>query len=440
TGWISLLLPVILISACRTLKIEMVGTDQTQDSTQALFQTSRADEASDTASPSDIPTAMNTPPSFHTHTPTLESEPTSSPAPIPHFLPGEPITISYIDMFDATTGWAVGRDEETSTDHILTTLDGGYTWRDVTPAEPLSQEMNEYTYRRASVFFLDGQRASVIYDPEKYGDPARTWSTSSAGYQWEISTIDTNFQVVEDLTFTDGSHGWLMLGVDAGMGHAWIGLYRMSVDGQQWDLLIDPYSENSADLHYCCKTGMVFHGSDTGLVTFGRGLMGGAFINWTEDGGSTWEAHPLPRPDGAFEELGEADYGILCGSHSPTLFSPQFNKVALECWSDFENTDLASFIFTTQDGGTSWQSEIYPGGQLLFLNPRVGWALGKEIYQTLDVGQTWTKMSTVDWEGQFSFVSERLGWAVARNAEEYALVQTSDGGKIWDIIEPVVVE
>lgn len=77
---------------------------------------------------------------------------------------------------------------------------------------------------------------------------------------------------------------------------------------------------------------------------------------------------------------------------------------------------------------------------MLFINPDVGWALGKDIYQTADGGQTWTKMSTVQWEGQFSFVSEQLGWAVARSGKEYALVQTEDGGKTWDIIDPVINE
>jgi hypothetical protein len=343
-------------------------------------------------------------------------------------------------MFDATTGWAVGRGEEPSTDHILTTSDGGNTWRDVTPSELVPQEMSEYQFRHASIFSLDGQHASVIYETEGYGGPARIWSTSTVGSQWEALTIDTDFQDVKALTFTDKTHGWLMLGIDAAMGFTNIELYHINVVSQQWDLYIDLNSENDADLEFCCKSGMVFSGSETGLVTFIRGPVGGAFVNWTDDGGMTWETRPLPRPAAYFIEFGDSEYGILCDSHSPNLFSPQSAKVALECNIDIDTPDLISFIFTTLDGGNSWHSELYPGGQILFLDPHLGWALSKDIYQTLDGGQTWTKLSTVKWEGQFSFVSQQLGWAVAQKDEEYALVQTYDGGENWYLIEPVIGE
>jgi photosystem II stability/assembly factor-like uncharacterized protein len=437
--WISLMVLVCLISACGTLHQEET-LDQTEDASQPLVQTTAPDEASEPVHPTSSPVPMEPSTSSSTQTPAIETEPITGPAPIPHFPPGEPVTITYIKMMDGTSGWAIGSDEAHAVDHILTTSDGGRTWRDVTPDETFPLEMNEYTYKWVTAFFLDGQVASVIYDPEKYRDPARIWCTSSAGNQWDLSIIETNFQTVEALTFADESHGWLMLGVDAGMGHSWVELYRTRDGGKEWELIIDPYREVSADLHYCCKTGMVFFGADTGLVTFGRGPMGGAFINWTDDGGLTWESHPLPRPEGAFEGLGDAEYGILCESHSPSLFSPQSGRVALECWTDIDASDTVSFIFTTFDGGSTWESATYPGGQMLFLTPEVGWALSKDIYQTLDGGQTWTLMSTVQWEGQFSFVNQQLGWAVARSEETFALLQTEDGGKTWDVIEPVIAE
>jgi photosystem II stability/assembly factor-like uncharacterized protein len=437
--WISLILLACIISACGTLD-QVDSLDKTKDTTQTLVQTPPVDDASEPIHPTSSPETMEPPSSSPTQTSTLEIESITMPVPIPHFFPGEPVTITYIEMFDEVTGWAIGRDENHAVDHILITSDGGRTWRDVTPKETFPLEMNEYTYKRVTAFFLDGQSASVIYDPEKYRDPARIWRTSSAGNLWDLSIIDTNFQVIEGLTFADDSHGWLMLGVDAGMGHSWVELYRTIEGGEGWELIIDPYSEAGADLHYCCKTGMVFSGADTGLVTFGRGPMGGAFINWTDDGGLTWESHPLPRPEGAFEELGDADYGILCESHSPTLFSPQYGRVTLECWTDLDASDTVSFIFTTTDGGTTWDPEAYPGGQTFFLKPEVGWALSNDIYQTMDGGQTWTKMSSVQWEGQFSFVSQKLGWAVAQEGEVFSLVHTENGGKTWDRIEPVVVE
>jgi hypothetical protein len=45
------------------------------------------------------------------------------------------------------------------------------------------------------------------------------------------------------------------------------------------------------------------------------------------------------------------------------------------------------------------------------LSPRVGFALSRRIYQTLDGGVTWTAMKVVDWDGQFSWLDDRTGWA-----------------------------
>ena len=438
--WISLILLGCWLGACRAPELNIEETHQAQDATPPSLETQPAGITPDDLNPTGTPAIADTPSTIPTNTPFPESEPTSSPRIIPIFSPGEPVTITHIEMVDAAAGWAIARDEENAVDHILITSDGANTWHDVTPAESLLQEMNEFTYRHAYGFFLDEQNASLIYDPERYGDPARIWSTSTAGNQWEVVTIETSFQVIDELTFSDPSHGWLMLGVDAGMGHAWIELYRMNANADQWELILDPFSESSADLHYCCKNKMVFYGPDTGLVTFGRGPMGGAFTNWTEDGGMTWETLPLPRPEGTFVELGDSDYGLLCESHSPALFSPQFARVALECWTDLDASDMVSFIFTTQDRGAHWTWQTYPGGQVLFLDPEVGWAFSQDIYQTLDGGQTWAKLSSVPWEGQFSFVNPKLGWAVTQDEEEITLVQTKDGGKTWDLIQPVVVE
>jgi photosystem II stability/assembly factor-like uncharacterized protein len=44
----------------------------------------------------------------------------------------------------------------------------------------------------------------------------------------------------------------------------------------------------------------------------------------------------------------------------------------------------------------------------------------------------------VDWLGQFSFVDEMRGWAVARSADASALVRTTDGGRTWELLEPIV--
>ncbi len=57
------------------------------------------------------------------------------------------------------------------------------------------------------------------------------------------------------------------------------------------------------------------------------------------------------------------------------------------------------------------------------------------IFQTADGGNTWNKLSQVNWSGNFSFISSNEGWGLAINDREQALVVTQDGGRSWDILE-----
>jgi len=56
--------------------------------------------------------------------------------PIPPLTVGEPVTITSIHMITELGGWAIGGDQDPG-DHVLRTLDGGETWADVTPPEPI---------------------------------------------------------------------------------------------------------------------------------------------------------------------------------------------------------------------------------------------------------------------------------------------------------------
>ena len=79
-----------------------------------------------------------------------------------------------------------------------------------------------------------------------------------------------------------------------------------------------------------------------------------------------------------------------------------------------------------------------PNDGLYYFDPNYGFALGKNIYQTIDGGATWTLIKQVIWDGQFSFVNMNMGWAVARNENEIALEVTTNGGATWKTINPFV--
>jgi photosystem II stability/assembly factor-like uncharacterized protein len=95
-------------------------------------------------------------------------------------------------------------------------------------------------------------------------------------------------------------------------------------------------------------------------------------------------------------------------------------------------------MFRTDDGGGSWTILEYPGGALDFLSPDMILALGRTISISLDAGEHWQTVKTVAWDGQFSFVDETTGWAVARSDGAIAFVRTTNGGKSWQEVHPVI--
>jgi photosystem II stability/assembly factor-like uncharacterized protein len=98
-------------------------------------------------------------------------------------------------------------------------------------------------------------------------------------------------------------------------------------------------------------------------------------------------------------------------------------------------------------GWDSWKIT----GQFLsgfFLNPSQGWMLltsatvgTNKIQSTQDGGNNWTTVSYVAWkQAQFDFVSAREGWAVVGDGFATALVHTTNGGKLWVQMRPVVAD
>jgi photosystem II stability/assembly factor-like uncharacterized protein len=134
------------------------------------------------------------------------------------------------------------------------------------------------------------------------------------------------------------------------------------------------------------------------------------------------------------------------------LFSEEEGALILTC-GKFEKSSSSTIsrYLSTDDGGRTWRTRQFPGGELQYLNPSTAWAIGTasgydpdfklpgepiDIYQSLDGGSKWTPLGPVSWSGQFSFVTESLGWAVARSDEESAVVRTTDGGRNWTILKP----
>jgi photosystem II stability/assembly factor-like uncharacterized protein len=77
---------------------------------------------------------------------------------------------------------------------------------------------------------------------------------------------------------------------------------------------------------------------------------------------------------------------------------------------------------------------------LIFFDSNHGYLLGQKMYRTIDGGLTWTSITTVAWDhAQFDLISEQVGWAIVSIGDlPSALVKTSNGGKTWQEIKPIV--
>ncbi|HUS83658.1 MAG TPA: hypothetical protein VMX56_00815 [Anaerolineales bacterium] len=420
-GLIPLLVFLFLTSAC--------GTSEISDTPDAQSPTAEVRSGTETVQ-SDTPSPS--PPEPVPDTPTVPVP--ENVTPIPPLTAGEPVTITSIHMITELGGWAIGGDQDPG-DHVLRTLDGGETWADVTPPEPSASTVPA---RKAAVgsFHNLYQAWVLVYPADFYGGEASVsnWWTEDGGISWTRGGLNKRLEINEappSVLFADTQTGWVFVESVVGMGHHLFYLLRSENGGNSWEVLADPPDSVTT----CHHTAITFLDEQYGWMTSQCPfeLAGGVFLEMTNSGGETWERHTLSPPTSSpnlFEQ------SSLCRTRAPILLTQDRGTLIVTCHITDEGT--AEFVYSTQDGGSTWQTSSFPGGELSMQADGFGWAFGMEIFKTLDFGLTWERVKTVSWEGQFSFIDRERGWAVARAGEMIALVQTIDGGITWQELEPVV--
>lgn len=393
-------------------------------------------------------------------TPTPTEIPTSSPVlthPAPLALsPGQTVTISFINMIDAANGWAIGGKQDPG-DRVLRTRDGGLTWQDVTP--PFQSADENAPGKLKNAFFLNATSAWIavyylpeVEVPEGFRSTGKIWRTQDGGLTWEASEpIDlyiTLFSSPEGpiidpsppplMQFLDNQRGWILIrNIGSGMHRYDVALYKTQDSGLHWEKVINS-SDSARDgglIQSAWKNGMTFADEQTGWSTTDGYPLEAAFIRFTSDGGASWRQSFLPPP--GFDP-GLVKRAYCADQHSPHLFSPTFGMLVVDCITHDKQVQPADILYITEDGGRNWRTRPYPGGSLQMLDPRLGWALSRDIYQTTNGGRTWEKLKTVNWDGQFDFINEKIGFAVARSDGRVAFVHTFDGGRSWVLLQPTI--
>jgi len=400
--------------------------------------------------PTTSPVSTSTPPtpvpSDEPPTPSLTAEPAEpntevaptpaspQPAAAAHFRAGDPIQLDSITMTGRAEGWGL------SGAYVLTTADGGKTWRETTPPQGFLPGMENHAYGA----FLDAQTAWIVFaENGLILREAAVWHTMDGGRTWTPGTPLLH-EVIGDSVWAefavlDARNAWVMVrGVYVGAGtHYNHELFRTTDGGLTWISLDGEISND--------YTGMVFADTVFGfrtLETTGAYAAAPPGYDVTTDGGSMWEGRELPPPPEAPDLFTQLPY---CETYQPVLLTPRSFRMLVGCFDYYDPPrESTSYFYSTQDGGASWLTVRLPEktraaeDRLLWFGLNNALLLGRNTYLSTSDGQTWSFVKTVNWDGQFSFSDPQYGWAVARSNGEVALVQTIDWAATWSLIKPTI--
>lgn len=278
---------------------------------------------------------------------------------------------------DEARGWAVG-----SRGAMLSTVDGGATWRVMPP--PSADALRD-------IFFTDERTGWIVCERSLYqlrtNDERRSYllKTTDGGRTWsrvEVVGDDVNARLV-GLHFADADHGWAFGEMGA--------LYATADGGATWTRQRTPTRHLLLDAFF--------------LDSREGWLVGaGATLLHTPDGGATWREG---QPSGS----------------SPSRSGPlavRLNAVAFadarRGWAVGSN----GTILATEDGGRTWhaqssgvESDLY---DVQFFDAREGWIVGGDgaVLHTSDGGATWSAAPALTphtLESIF-FKGRARGWAV----------------------------
>ncbi len=432
-----LLSAIVLLAGCGTLAIQvepMPGSTRTNPPPTL---------ESPTRTPSPLPS---------TQTPTVQPTPAVTASPL-QLKPGTSLKIVALKMFDDQDGWAVGEVDSDLFQHILLTSDGGNTWQDRTPlAALINSPANGLV---ADAFFGSSSNAWVSYSDRLPGSSQSQtviWSTTDSGIHWQKSQplafgdIPVEFRVPSDLGFIDSSYGWIMMHIGAGMSHDYVAVFTTSDGGKTWQRVLDP--DKNPDLMGCTKSGLTFNTTNTGwLATNCPGLMPSLTFYHTGDGGASWEEFGLPVPDGKPVDF-FAQSGTGCGVPDLDFSTARSLILTLQC-HNYDNNTAQAWLYSTGDGGINWAQHPLPVpySQIIMLNSREGFLVGAPtldptangaVYHTTDGGLNWSLQTSTAWTGTPYFVDATTGWVIAVHSQVTAFVRSSDGGRTWAELKPVV--
>jgi len=284
---------------------------------------------------------------------------------------GTSADIHQIGFVDWNHGWAVGQ-TSTAGSVVLMTADGGRTWR--------RKEMQGIS----RIFFTD-QNTGWAVGPTilKTVDGGETWETPAEpveiiGLPVESSTYRFGFS---DVFFLDAERGWLTGNFYGENRNNIGGLFHTSDGGRKWRRV--PLTLETQYTSGRFTPGIIrsvrFTDADNGIVT-GDMIDGEShffFILHTKDGGKTW----LQQRTSSLRTLSAAFLDLRNG------WLASVNPREADGGSVTDQTVLRR----TDNGGLSWQTEVFAGENrihdIYFISGNLGWAVGdRGLIMKFDAG------------------------------------------------------
>ena len=362
-----------------------------------------------------------------------------------------------LDMTSAAAGWALYDSQSplnvsSPLALLATTVDGGRSWTDVTPAA--ARAMLATTFATEALDPVDSEHAylavsGATQDSETAANPAAVFTTADGGRTWTESAPFTVDGPVIQVTFADARHGWLLVGTgNSANGTPLPWLYRTTDGGLHWTPApaAPPPGEGGSN-NMCTLFGVTFPTASTGWVHVT--CRSGDYLAESRDGGSTWAVQMLPATRTC------SNLGTQCG-----LFGPQMSDGTAYVTIAPVTGVTAPALFASANFGQSWRQLPLPAGseqypQITFFGPADGMlvtkasqeALGAVFYTTSDGGQTWTAVpqgthftqlgAAVD----FASPQDGFSWTQAGYATESTpppLYATTNSGRTWTSFTPEV--
>jgi photosystem II stability/assembly factor-like uncharacterized protein len=407
--------------------------------------------------------------------------PQSISTPTPPVRSPSSVRWTKVQFFDEKNGWDV---IEVKVPHfdplpgssIVHTTDGGLHWHEVFfPSMPgtviaAPPDGRETDLGVSSATFVSATTAWVamysLADNVRGKQQGQTLllQTTDAGQTWQKKALFPSVAAYQ-VAFVNAQEGWIFLrGMQDHPGQ--YTLARTSDGGNTWFIASDLRAIHVGDWAVNFHFQTLCHGwaskSDGGFFT-------------TQDGGKIWKLQSLPVP-ASFSSWHK-------GPLSPTFFSEK-DGVLPVIYSHVlpkEEYESVLMIYTTHDGGLSWQNtssalstRLYwnPYGDpavspIMFLDRQHGLVLDRNGYEyqkgdpllsvTDDGGKHWRSLPPdqllarrFDLQ-QLYFVSKSIGWIVGAlsprpiktDADMHAptqsvLLKTVDGGRTWSIFPSVL--